>query len=191
MSRARRFSASDWISLGHRALAEGGTEAVKLEALCKAAGLTRGSFYHHFRDHAAYLVALTEAWAEQNTTRLVAALEGLDEAGAEALNDMALDLDFALEVGIRELARRVPEVARLVSETDATRLSVLTDLARARFGLARDRAADLAFIEYAAFCGMMLIGPGPDRETQRRLSRTLDGMMRGYAAQPKADRPHD
>jgi len=181
VSTKPRFSAADWITLGHKALAAEGTEAVKLEAICKAAGLTRGSFYHHFTDHTAFLTALAAAWAAQNTSRLVASLDGVEEADARHLNNMALDLDFALEVGIRELARRVPQVAAIVEQADATRLSVLADLARARFGVSDQPAADLAFIEYAAFCGMMLIRPQLDRETLLRLSQTLNGLMRRYA----------
>jgi AcrR family transcriptional regulator len=181
VSTKRRFSAADWITLGHKALSAGGAEAIKLDAICKAAGLTRGSFYHHFTDHTAFLTVLAAAWAAQNTSRLVASLEGVEDADAQHLNDMALDLDFALEVGIRELARRVPQVAAIVEEADAGRLSVLTDLARARFRLSDRAAADLAFIEYAAFCGMTLIRPQLDRKTLLRLSRTLDGLMRRHA----------
>lgn len=187
MSKKPRYSAADWISLGHEVLAESGAEAVKLETICKAAGLTRGSFYYHFKDHTAFLIELAKAWAEQNTSRLIAAHEGLEDKDAQTLNDMALDLDFGLEVGIRELARRVPDVATVVAQTDTERLSTLSDLAHARFGLAEPEAADLAFIEYAAFCGMMLIRPGLDQTTQLRLSRTLDAMMRQQALPQKPD----
>ncbi len=180
MSTKRRFSAADWITLGLEALAAGGAEAIKLDAICTAARLTRGSFYHHFADHEAFMVALAKAWAVQNTSRLGAALEGLEETDARHLNDMALDLDFTLEVGIRELALRVPQVGAILEEADAKRLSVLADLARARFGVSDQAAADLAFMEYAAFCGMMLIRPQLDRETLLRLSRTLDGLMRRH-----------
>ena len=180
MSAKPRFSAADWITLGHKVLAAGGTEAIKLDAICTAAGLTRGSFYHHFADHTVFMAALATEWAAQNTSRLVAALEGVADADARHLNDMALDLDFALEVGIRELARRVPQVAAIVEQADAQRLSILADLARARFGVSDQTAADLAFIEYAAFCGRMLIRPQLDRETLLRLSRRLDGLMRRH-----------
>ena len=37
------------------------------------------------------------------------------------------------------------------------------------------------YIEYAAFCGMMLIRPQLDRETLLRLSHTLNGLMRRHA----------
>lgn len=186
MSRAERYTAAHWIALGHKALAEGGADAVKLEAICKAAGLTRGSFYHHFKDHPAFLAALAAAWADRNTSRLMAGLgtdNGQPDADARTLNERAFDLDFALEVGMRDLARRHPAVAEIVAETDDRRLAVLRDLAQARFGLSSDKAADVAFLEYAAFCGMMLIRPGLDRATRDRLSRLLDDMTRRQAAQ--------
>ena len=191
MKRKRRYRAADWIALGHRALAERGYEAIKLEAICEAAGLTRGSFYYHFTDHTSFLSELAKAWAKQATEDLVEALDGRADADARKLNDMALSIDYALEVGIRELARRVPEVAGIVAETDTRRLAVLSDLARARFGLEEPQAADLAFIEYASFCGMMLIRPGLERETRLRLSGILDAMMRRFARTEQADAAED
>lgn len=180
MTKRRRFSTQDWIALGHRALAERGTEAVKLEAICAAAGLTRGSFYYHFKDHTAFLVALADAWAQTQTIDLLEGFGTEPDSNAEHLTDRALTIDFKLEIGIRELARRIPEVADIVRKTDKTRLEALASLHRERFDVTQDRAADLAFIEYAAYCGMILVQPDLPPDRQRKLAAMFDSMVRRF-----------
>ena len=49
-----QLSAGDWISQGLKALAESGFTALKADPLAKAMGVSRGSFYWHFADLAAF-----------------------------------------------------------------------------------------------------------------------------------------
>ena len=174
----KRLSRTDWLDLGLAALAEGGIDAIKLEPICDAAGLTRGSFYHHFSDHGAFLQGLAERWAERQTEDLAKKVaETPPEDQAETLTEAALRIDYRLELGIRELGRRVPEVSEIVRKTDARRLSLLTDIYSARFGLAAAAARDFAFLEYAAFSGVILIDPDMDSTEQRRLAGLYDDMV--------------
>jgi AcrR family transcriptional regulator len=46
-------SREDWIRAAGRRLAQGGAAAVAVEALARDLGVTKGSFYWHFRDRAA------------------------------------------------------------------------------------------------------------------------------------------
>jgi AcrR family transcriptional regulator len=52
----------DWIGAAAAALAEGGADGVRVEALARQMGVTKGSFYWHFADRAALLEALLERW---------------------------------------------------------------------------------------------------------------------------------
>jgi AcrR family transcriptional regulator len=54
MARART-PRSHWIGAGLDALATGGPEAMRVEALAQALGVTKGSFYWHFDDRGALL----------------------------------------------------------------------------------------------------------------------------------------
>jgi len=153
---------------------------VKLEAICAAAGLTRGSFYYHFTDHTAFQVALADGWAQTHTTDLLEGLGTELDADAAHLTECALAIDFRLEIGIRELARRVPEVADIVKKTDKTRLEALATFHRARFGVTPDRAADLAFIEYAAYCGMVLVQPDLPPDRQQKLAAMFESMVQHF-----------
>ncbi len=58
----RRLSVDDWIQAGFAILAEGDPGALRIDRLCESLGVTKGSFYWHFTDFAAYRTALIEAW---------------------------------------------------------------------------------------------------------------------------------
>ncbi len=183
--KKRRFAAEDWLELGIAELSARGPEAIKLEAICKAAGLTRGSFYHHFADHNAFLVGVAEHWLTRQTIDVAAQLKKQDtpEVSVEKLNDAAMAVDYRLELGIREMGRRNADVAEIVQRADNMRLSVLADLYAARFGLDRQAAFDHALLEYAAFNGLILINPDIDVDRQRALYARFDLIMRRFFGQ--------
>ena len=55
------------MSAGLDALRKGGVAAVRVERLAGDVGVTKGSFYHHFRDRGALLDALLDYWAREMT----------------------------------------------------------------------------------------------------------------------------
>lgn len=182
--RKRPFQATDWLELGLAALSAGGAEAVKLAPICAAAGLTRGSFYYHFSDHDAFLLELAERWIDGQTVEAAALLKALrePEATAEELRDAGFAIDYRLELGFRELARRHKAVAEVVKRADNMRLSVLADLCAARFGLEQPAAWDLAHLEYAAFAGLVLVDPKMSEARQLDLRACFEQMISGFFA---------
>ena len=61
-SKATRLDAAAWVAAAFDALADGGIDAVRVEPLAKALGITKGSFYWHFADRRALLDAMLDAW---------------------------------------------------------------------------------------------------------------------------------
>jgi len=171
-----RFSKLDWIRHGLEQLASDGHEAVKLEAICTSAGLTRGSFYHHFEDHESFLINLATHWFDAQTAEVAAAVEpdASPEDQSAALTEAAITIDYRLELGIRELGRRLPEVDKTIRQADALRLEVVSALYQRRFGLDPKTADDFAYIEYAAFSGIILLDPDIAPERQIALARLYD-----------------
>lgn len=75
-----RLDRQDWLDAALSALVEGGIAAVTMEKVAAELGVTRGSFYHHFRDRAELLDELLDYWVSRWTVAVrddVAAL-GLD-----------------------------------------------------------------------------------------------------------------
>ena len=155
---------------------------MKLEAICAAAGLTRGSFYHHFKDHGTFLTDLARHWLTRQTTDIAdrVADHPVSPEKAEALTEAAMTIDYRLELGMRELGRRVPEVGGIVREADETRLKVVADIYAARFGIDAGTAARFAMLEYAVFNGVILIDPDYPPEEQRSLAALFGRMASDF-----------
>ena len=58
---------SQWTQAGLEALRKGGVAGVRVERLAEDIGLTKGSFYWHFRGRGELLEALLEFWAREMT----------------------------------------------------------------------------------------------------------------------------
>ena len=70
----------NWLRAARLALYEGGPDAVRVERLAAALGVTKGSFYWHFPDRAALLDALVKEWVEERDLAL-AELAALRDGG--------------------------------------------------------------------------------------------------------------
>lgn len=185
----RRFNKEDWLTLGMEQLSAHGPDAMKLEAICRAAGLTRGSFYHHFADHESFLVAMTEHWFASQSQGVAKVLDAdLSAAdGAAALTEAALMIDYRLELGIRELARRKPTIHDIVAKADQFRLNMVKQLYLSQFNLSEELAEDYATIEYAVFCGIILLEPDMSIKRQSALAALYQRAIEG-ALSEDADR---
>jgi len=120
---------AQWVSAGLEALRKGGVAAVRIERLAGDVGVTKGSFYHHFRDRGALLEALLDYWAREMTDAEFARLKTLHGGLATRLLALAEDV---LEKGmgrydpaIRAWARHDRKVAAAVAQVDRRRVKAL------------------------------------------------------------------
>ena len=67
-----RQSKKSWLDAALQALASGGVDKVRVESLAKNLGVTKGSFYWHFKDREQFLDELLSFWAEQSTQTVIA-----------------------------------------------------------------------------------------------------------------------
>lgn len=131
MAPPTRTPRAEWIRQGLRALADGGPDAVRVEPLAKALGVTRGGFYWHFEDRGALLEAMLDTW-EKMTTEEVA--ENIATGGGDA--SARLRRLFALtspgvvriDLAIRDWARRDQAVAERLRRIDNRRMTHLRTL---------------------------------------------------------------
>ena len=79
--RSTRTPRSKWIEAGLRALADGGPDAVRVEPLARALGVTRGGFYWHFTGRSALLAEMLDTWERSTTDEVV---ERLEREGGDA-----------------------------------------------------------------------------------------------------------
>src|SRR5438067_8491572 len=62
MAAPTRTPRTSWIEAGLQALGVGGPDAVRIEKLAEALGVTKGGFYWHFDDRRALLEEMLDAW---------------------------------------------------------------------------------------------------------------------------------
>lgn len=178
-----RLSRDAWLDAAYQAVAQGGFEQLRVLALADTLGVTRGSFYWHFTDHADLLAALLARWREREealAVRLRAGFGGDPQTDLEGLLDTALaqsdeDLDnLRFELALRSLGRRDPDVARLLLGVDRLRLALL----ESRFQRLTDdpqTATDLAALFYLAIVGanQALSRPGNPAQAKTYLKDLL------------------
>jgi AcrR family transcriptional regulator len=130
---ATRTPRERWIEEGLRVLATGGPDAVRIEALAKNLGVTKGGFYGFFSDRDALLEAMLDSWERESTADVIDRVqrEGGDpktkiqRAGALTFsNDRLLPIDLA----VRDWARRDPAVAARLARVDNQRMAFLRDV---------------------------------------------------------------
>ena len=127
-----RTPRNGWIDEGLRALAAGGPDAVRVEALARTLGVTKGGFYGHFSDRSALLAEMLDSWEQMSTQEVIERVEReggdakvkLRKAGALTFSRTLLPIDLA----VRDWARRDPAVAKRLRRVDNRRMEYLREL---------------------------------------------------------------
>ncbi|MBC3189808.1 TetR/AcrR family transcriptional regulator [Pseudonocardia sp. C8] len=126
-----------WIDAGLRTLAAGGPDAVRIEALARDLGVTKGGFYGFFADRPALLDALLDAWERRAVAEV---LERVEQEGGDPLTRArrAGALTFSgeltpVDLAIRDWARRDPDVADRLRRVDGRRMDYLRAQFAGRF----------------------------------------------------------
>jgi AcrR family transcriptional regulator len=129
MAAITRTPRSRWIEEGLRALAAGGPEAVRVEPLAQALGVTKGGFYGHFADRNALLEEMLDTWERRATDEVLERVERhggdvrarLRLAGALTFSSELLPIDLA----VRAWSRRDRAVAARLHRVDNRRMDYL------------------------------------------------------------------
>jgi AcrR family transcriptional regulator len=171
---ADQLSAQDWLDHGLKVLATRGFSALKAEPLAKEMGVSRGSFYWHFADIAAFHAAILKHWREVAAEAIIANVEaaaGDDEPLAVLLRRVFSE-KLALERAVRSWAISEGEARYAVMAIDRRRLDYVEGLIRAR-GVGPDIAQTRAQILYWAFLGYAL----SDRPLSKAQAETVIGEL--------------
>src|SRR4051812_27959607 len=165
-----RTPPSRWIEEGLRALAAGGPDAVRVEALARALGVTKGGFYNHFEDRPALLDEMLDSWERLVIDQVIARVEA-DSGDAKsklrrlfALGSTGAGGVMRTELAIRDWARRDKAVARPLKRIDDRRMDYLRPLF-AEFCADEDDVEMRCLIVLSLFIGVpsLAAGHGPRR----------------------------
>ncbi|MFQ6393901.1 TetR/AcrR family transcriptional regulator [Nocardia sp. KC 131] len=132
MVAVTRTPRSNWIEQGLTALSAGGPDAVRIEALAQALGVTKGGFYGHFADRNALLEEMLDTWERESTeVRIRVEREGGDaqtKLRRAGLLTFSSDRLLPIDLAIRDWARRDEAVAERLRRVDNYRMEYAREL---------------------------------------------------------------
>jgi AcrR family transcriptional regulator len=119
-----------------RTLAAGGPDAVRVEALAQALGVSKGGFYGYFDNRGALLTEMLDTWELGTTEDLIDQVEregGDAQAKLHRLIAIVASADqlpttVTVDLAIRDWSRRDPAVAERLRRVDNRRMAYLRTL---------------------------------------------------------------
>ncbi len=146
-------------------LAKEGAQALNIARLCREIRLTKGSFYHHFKDFNSFKIALLAFWEKDFTEDLFAEIKDVEdpEAQYEMLFNLAFEKDIAADVAMRTWAQSDEVVRETVQRVDSIRLDLLAGMYEKASDLSPEAARNYAVIDYSGYIGFYSLFPdAPD-----------------------------
>ncbi|MEX2109320.1 MAG: serine hydrolase [Gemmatimonadaceae bacterium] len=187
-----RLGVTDWMRAARLALLHSGPDGVRVEPLARALGVTKGSFYWHFRDRADLLEALLAEW-EAEASLLSDALGSPDPV--TDLRKILLEVErrthasergeWPSDAAIFAWAAVDPAVAKRINRAEVIRMRLLRDLT------GRPEMADLFYYAYQGLLHRRRRVPSAvaDFTTLARLGlELLTGDSFAAVATPKAEK---
>lgn len=183
-----QLSVDDWLDGAAGEIAAGGFGNLRVLTLAKKLGVTRGSFYWHFRDHEDLVVRFLNRWRDRRLHELQYWKPGGGDVEEELRRILEILLTDAsrnirrlqVELAVRDYARRNDYAARLVLEVDESRIQQ-NCLLFERLGSDPERTRDLSLLLYVATIGsqVVLTGRNGDQDSIGRIERLVAGVIMG------------
>tara|TARA_R100000656_G_scaffold75581_1_gene55972 strand:- start:285 stop:926 length:642 start_codon:yes stop_codon:yes gene_type:complete len=167
------LSKTDWIEAGFQALITSGPTAVSVEPLARQLGVTKGSFYWHFKNRTMLHEEMLNHWETVSTERIIELVESTGGTAREKLEQL---VGFALHASpgkhggaraegvLRAWAASSERARKMLARIDKRRRAYLTKLFK-EAGLEVPAARHAADIVYLASIGA---------QTARSTGHTID-----------------
>ncbi|MEO3824673.1 TetR/AcrR family transcriptional regulator [Actinomadura sp. B10D3] len=175
MTARTRVARRDWIEAGYRELARAGERAVTIAALAARLGVTKGSFYWHFKDRPELMRALLDRWAHERTDEVLGLALGSTADPRERLRRIqALGREIApVDRAMRLWAQHEPAAEEAVRHADRALLGHISACLEG-LGFDGEEARLRALLMLRAWAGGYLV-PGTDPDPQDRMLEILLG----------------
>jgi AcrR family transcriptional regulator len=162
-----------WVGAALRALAKGGPDAVRVEALAVGLGVSKGGFYWHYKDRQALLDEMLDSWEKAVVGDVIASIERQPadpRAKLQQLFELAPSVDFAVELALRDWARRDGDVAERLRRIDTRRMDYLR-LLFGQFCADADEVEVRSMLAFSLFVGSYFIAVEHGGRTRSQVLR--------------------
>jgi len=154
---------NEWIEAAIDVLAEQGVQGMRIEVLAKNFGVTKGSFYWHFKDRQDLVDGVLQTWRDgriRDIDKQTGASPGREREQLLHLIDVygatRNRKGISIELAVREWARRDAQAAAIVEEVDSWRLQCTRQLF-VRRGVSDEEAKSRSLLLYAYVFGQSLM----------------------------------
>jgi AcrR family transcriptional regulator len=175
-----RTPRSAWIDAALRALAAGGPDAVRVEALASGLGVSKGGFYWHFKNRQALIDEMLDTWEKATVDDVIARIDGEPgdpRAKLRELFELAPSADFAVELALRDWARRDKELTKRLRRVDSRRLEWLRSLF-AEFCADENEVEARTMLAYSLMIGSYFVSGRHDGKShQQVLGLAIDRLL--------------
>jgi AcrR family transcriptional regulator len=124
-----RLSRSSWLEEALKLLHNDGINAVTVDALAEQLGITRGSFYHHFKDKHDLSKEMLDYWKQKWTVEIRDDVDALGLDGLQSLTALANLIvhrkGAGYDIAVRAWAIHDDKAREIVKETDKIRLDFI------------------------------------------------------------------
>jgi AcrR family transcriptional regulator len=186
----KRNVREDWEDAALTAIAAHGLRSLSIPELARSLGVTKGSFYWHFRGLQKLIDAALQRWEEMDRAALDE-LRGIGEPRPrlQALFVQSMEKRDAHALFVTLSGSSVPEVAAALRRMSDRRLRFLVDAYRA-LGLARADAAEQALLAYTAYVGALHLRQqgAPGLTTEKDLAAYVAHAVKTLIPRPKRAR---
>ncbi|BES73777.1 TetR/AcrR family transcriptional regulator [Marinobacter nanhaiticus D15-8W] len=184
-----QLTRDNWLDAAAGEIAAGGFGHLRVLTLSKKLGVTRGSFYWHFRDHEDLVVSFLDRWRDRRLHELrywkpegENTAEELRQILELLLTDAARNVRrLQVELAVRDFARRDAYAAKIVAEVDEARISQNCILFQ---HISKDpqRTRDLSLLLYVATIGsqVVLTGRSDDDNAIGRIEDLMARVVMGF-----------
>jgi AcrR family transcriptional regulator len=152
-----RLSAEDWEDAALVLIADQGVGALAVEALARQLGVTKGSFYWHFRTREALLQAALERWeqyVEREVIDQIKAIADPRQRLPELFRRVAHERDPHRVYAALLKALDHPQVVPVMARVSQRRIEFLDEVYR-EAGMPAAMAINHARLTYAAYVGFL------------------------------------
>lgn len=172
---SERLTKSAWLGHGLHVIAEKGAGGLKVGPMAKGLGVSRGSFYWHFADLAAFERDIIDAWEDTTTSQVI---DATDPSGGrpalELLIHRSLADDRTLDHAVRAWALQNTHVAERLARVDNRRVAHIHALLT-RCGLEEEVARVRGKLLYWSYLGRP--GVRVDRSEIKSLTHAMIDML--------------
>jgi len=174
---ADTLTTQDYFDAGMELLAHGGVGSVTIARLCAALGVTKGSFYHHFRGVDDFTTQLLTHWATERQRQVLVAADAIADPmlRLDVLREFAVALHHEAEVAIRAWSRTDSAAWSVREKVDAARAHTVAEAYR-EIGVPADTAQMLGRLGVAVLVGSQHRSEVTDRDALRELYIRLHEM---------------